>query len=207
MARDLPAKGSSRRIEPVSEIERDPTLRSFLDHLNRIVAEKNEMALLAEMEPVFRVEFSRGKGPTAFRRYWKPESADTRIWKVLERLFAMGGTFYSPGLFAIPYIYTRFPIDLDPFEYVVAEKDNVPVRAGASSQDQVIGTISCELVRVTPRLKPPVHLDAMQWLRIITPSGATGFVSTSDVYSPAAHRAFFEKRRGRWRWISLVCAD
>ena len=131
LTRELGAGEPSRRLEPASEIDRDPTLRSYVDHLSRIVARKSASDLLAEMDPRFRVEFSRGKGPEAFRKYWKPESPETGVWKVLARLFAIGGTFYSPSLFAIPYVYTRFPIDLDPFEYVAALKDEVQVRSEA----------------------------------------------------------------------------
>ena len=206
MARELGAADPTRKLHPVSEIERDPRLRSYVDYLKRIVSQKNERALLAEMDPRFRVEFDRGKGPVAFRKYWKPESPHTGIWNVLTRLFAIGGTFYSPSLFAIPYVYTRFPVDLDPFEYVAALRDNVAVRSGASSKSRIIATISSEFVRVTPKLKAPVRLDSMSWVRVTT-EGATGFVRSDDVYSPAAHRAFFEKRKGRWRWISLVCAE
>jgi hypothetical protein len=207
MVRELGAAGSARRFEPVNEIARDSALRNYVDQLSRIVAGKNELALLGEMEPTFRVEFNRGKGPVAFRKYWKPDLPQSGVWKVLARLFAMGGTFYSPSLYAIPYVYTQFPTDLDPFEYVAALKDKVPVRSGASSDDTVIGTISCELVRVSPKLKPPVRLDSTPWIQVITSASAAGFVASDDVYSPAGHRVFFEKRRGRWRWISLVCAE
>jgi hypothetical protein len=204
---ELRAVEQPPKLEPANEIDRDPALRSYVDQLSLMVARKSASDLLAEMDPRFRVEFSRGKGPEAFRKYWKPDSPEAGVWKVLARLFAIGGTFYSSSLFAIPYVYTRFPINLDPFEYVAALKDEVQVRSEASSEVPVIATISRNLVRVSPKLKPPVRLDSNSWIRVVTPTGATGFVNSSDVYSPAAHRVFFEKRRGRWRWISLVCAD
>jgi hypothetical protein len=40
----------------------------------------------------------------------------------------------------------------------------------------------------------------------VTPPSGRAYVAEADVYSPAAHRAFFEKRNGRWYWISFVCA-
>ena len=36
------------------------------------------------------------------------------------------------------------------------------------------------------------------------PEHGVCYVAGSDVYSPAGHRAFFEKRQGRWRWMSLA---
>ena len=197
----------SRKFEPVSEISRDPSLNRYVEFLSQVVAKKDESALLAEMAPTFRVEFDGGKGPAAFRKHWKLQSPDTGLWKVLGRLLAMGGAFYSPTLFAIPYVYTRFPIDLDPFEYIAGVKESIPIHSEASADASVIDKASWELIRVNPRLKPPVRLDLVSWVKVVTTAGAAGFVSSDDVYSPAAHRVFFERRKGKWRWISLVCAD
>jgi hypothetical protein len=198
---------ASRKFEPAGEIGRDASLNRYVAFLSRIVAQKDESALLTELPPTFRVEFDGGKGPVAFRRRWRSQSPESGVWKVLGRLFAMGGTFYSPTLFAIPYVYTRFPIDLDPYDYVAALKNDVPVRSQASSNASVIGKFSWELIRVSPRLKPPVRLDTVPWVGVTTAAGAAGFVNSEEVYSPAGHRVFFEQRKGKWRWISLVCAD
>ena len=63
------------------------------------------------------------------------------------------------------------------------------------------------IVPLVQRLEPPVTITAGRYLEVKWP-GAAGqcFVAEADVYSPAAHRAFLEKRQGRWRWISLACA-
>jgi hypothetical protein len=36
------------------------------------------------------------------------------------------------------------------------------------------------------------------------PEHGVCYVAGSAVYSPAGHRAFFEKRQGQWRWLSLA---
>ena len=33
---------------------------------------------------------------------------------MLDPLFSLGGTFYSETLYALPYVYTQFPAELDP---------------------------------------------------------------------------------------------
>jgi hypothetical protein len=64
------------------------------------------------------------------------------------------------------------------------------------------------IVPLAQPLSPPVTITTGRYLEVKWPA-AKGqcFVAEADIYSPAAHRAFFEKREGRWRWISLVCAS
>jgi len=196
-----------RPLPPVNEGDKDPQLQRFLTELKAIVTKRNAAALLALMDPVFRVDFGGGKGPAAFTKQWHPASADSPVWKILERLLELGGTFYTPTLFAMSYVYTKFPFDLDPFAFVVVTRDQAPLRPEPNADAAPVATLQPSIVPVKPGLTAPVRLDQVSWLKVQVPDGPEGYVAAADVYSPAGYRAFFEKRGGKWRWISLACAE
>jgi len=110
------------KLPPADEAPRDPGLAALLGKIRGLAAHRNSSGLEALMLPTFRVEFDYGKGSAAFRRRWQSESPSSALWQVMDRLFSLGGTFYSDTLFALPYVYTRFPGDLDPLGHVVAVK-------------------------------------------------------------------------------------
>jgi hypothetical protein len=152
------------------------------------------------------VEFDEGKGPAAFRKRWHPESRSCALWLTLERLFSLGGTFYSDSLFALPYVYTQFPADLDPLAHVVALRAGVKLLDRPGPKSNAVAALDYAILPLVQRLRPPVQMGSGRYLEVTPPQPGRCFVAEDDVYSPAAHRAFFEKRQGRWRWISLACA-
>ena len=202
-----PAPGDElRRIRPPHDVSRDPRLASILEELRNIVARKDHAALTRLMRPDFRVEFDEGQGPAAFRRRWRVESKDDLLWDVLGRLLEQGGTFYSETLFVLPYTFANFPFDLDPLSYVVATGDKVAVLAQPQRDAAKRASLDHVIVPLAQPLSPPVVIPSGRFLEVIHPEQGRCFVSSQDVYNPAAHRAFFEKRNGRWCWLSLAAA-
>ncbi len=195
-----------RRLDPRDEASKDPELLKLVTRLKKIVGSRDTQALTALMGPTFRVDFDGGKGPLAFAHHWKPNAPDTQIWQILGRLLELGGTFYTPTLFAISYVYTKFPFDLDPFAYVVVTRVQAPLRPGPSADAAPVGKLPTGIVAVKPALKAPVRI-LPAWVKVQALNGAEGFVAGGDVYSPAGYRIFFEKRGGKWVWFSLVCAE
>jgi hypothetical protein len=157
------------------------------------------------MPPDFKVEFDVGKGPEVFRRHWNPDASASPVWAVLERLLSLGGTFYSESLFAAPYVYTRFPLDLDRLRYVVATGE-VEMRAASTPASDSVGVLRHAIVPLAAPLTPPALLVQLPFVAVHHPERGVCYVAGSDVYSPAGHRVFFEKRQGRWRWLSLAAA-
>jgi len=194
------------KLQPADEASRDQGLVALLEKVRRLTAHRNSGGLEDLMLPTFRVEFDAGKGPAAFRKRWHPESASSPLWQVMERLFALGGTFYSDTLFALPYVYTRFPGDLDPLAHVVALTADTRLLDRPGQDAGLVATLDHAIIPLAQRLSPPVTMSAGGYLEVKVPRAGWCFVRESDVYSPAAHRAFFEKRQGQWRWISLAAA-
>jgi hypothetical protein len=194
------------KLLPVDEASRDPGLFALIGQMRRLAARRDSHGLEALMLPTFRVEFDAGKGPAAYRRRWHPESPSTAVWGVLERLFSLGGTFYSETLFAMPYVYTKFPVELDPLGHVVAVKAGTRILDRPGHDGKPLGTLDYAIIPLAERLQPPVMMTTGRYLEARVPSVGRCYVAEADVYSPAAHRTFFERRGGRWRWISLACA-
>jgi hypothetical protein len=195
-----------RKIPRPGEAPRDAALTTLLGRMRRIVAERDHRRLEALMAHDFRVEFDVGQGPRVFHRYWLTESRESPVWKILQRLLSLDGVFSSPTLFVLPYIYPRFPIDLNPLEYVVAVNEDIPLFAKAETGLEPIGFLQRSIVPLVKPMQPPVVIPCEGFIEVNHPALGNCFVAASGVYSPAGHRAFFEKRKGEWRWISLAAA-
>ena len=156
------------------------------------------------MASTFRVEFKMGKGPTAFRLHWRPQSDSSPIWAILARLLALPGHRYSDTLYVLPYVCARFPFDLDPLRHVVAVKDGVNLMAEPKPDAARVGTLNRSIVPLAKPVEPPVVIPSGSFIELNHPDIGRCFAASADVYNPAAHRAFFERRQGQWRWISLA---
>ena len=195
-----------RKISPPEAGSRDPKLATLLNRMRRIVAERDHRSLEALMNPDFQVGFDLGKGPREFRSHWSSESPESPVWMILQRLLSLEGVFYSSTLYVLPYVYARFPIDLNPLEHVVAVNAEVPLFAKPESGAEPIGFLQHTIVPLAKPLEPPVIIPSEGFVEVSHPELGRCFVASSAVYSPAGHRAFFEKRKGEWRWISLAAA-
>jgi hypothetical protein len=194
-----------RRLPRVDESARDPQLAALLTRIKQIAAKRDRDALQTLANPDFRVEFDEGKGPAALRKKWFSGSNPSQLWQILERILTLGGSFYSPTLFAAPYVYTRFPKDLDPLAHVVVT--GAMTLYARNSQDAAAAANAIdEILPLAAPLEPPVWLDPAAYISVRHPAAGTCFARGSEVYSPAGHRMFFEKVQGRWRWISLAAA-
>lgn len=199
------AQTGLRALLPEDQSGRDPSLAQALKTLSGIVGRRDDRELLALMSADFKVEFDVGKGPETFRRQWNSNARDSQVWGLLDRLLTLGGTFYSPTLFALPYVYTRFPTDLDKLSHVVSVRAKVPLRRRPDPRGPEVGTLDYVILPLTTPIAPPAILTD-PFVEVRHPDWGLCYVSRSDVYSPAGHRAFFEKRRGRWHWLSLAAA-
>ncbi len=195
-----------RRMAPPGDQTPDPALAGLLTQLKKLVAARDHAGLASKMDATFRVEFDSGKGPAAFRHHWKPESASSPVWGILEHLLEIPGYAYSGTLYAKPYVFARFPFDLDRLNYIVAVKETVPLLAEPAPNAKQLASAGYSILPLARPAQPPVIIAPGTWVEVRHPAAGRCFAASADVYQPAAHRIFFEKRAGRWRWISLTAA-
>jgi hypothetical protein len=195
-----------RSLEPTAATHSPKELLVLVGRLRSIAAAKDYRALEALMMPEFRVEFDAGKGPAAFRRRWASQSHESPVWPVLERLLQLEGVFQSESLYCCPYVYPRFPLDLDLLKHVVMTKPDGRLLAEPKPDAETLMRVSNGILPLAKPLSPPVDLTSKGFLELELPGFASCYVAAADVYSPAGYRLFFERQKGRWRWISLACA-
>jgi hypothetical protein len=197
----------ARHLAPSASATGDPEFLSFVGRIKDISARKDAKGLLSLMSPVFRVDFDFGKGPAAFSKRWKPQDPASELWRVLDRMLALPARRYDETLYVVPYVYGSFPIDLDPLSHVVTIGESVAIREAAELTAKEVVKLNHAIIPTAEKLSVPVRLDKQEWLKVVPSAEAVGYVRSSDVYSPAEYRGFFEKQGGKWRWLSLVCAD
>lgn len=198
------AQTRPRQLLPVDEGARDPSFLAFRRDLLRAIERKDSGRVLAAVDPKVRVHFGEGGGIGEFRKMWKPTRKDSRLWGVLKSVVTLGGSFErSSGahrVFWAPYVYIKFPEDLDSFEYwAIIEKD-VAVRSRPEARAPVMQRLSYALV-------PAESLTGnTKWVKVKLPEGP-GFVPAASIRSPVDYRAAFEKVRGKWKLTALVAGE
>jgi len=187
------ATGQTRRLLPADAAARDPKLVAYLAKFKLAVAHRDRSELFPLVAPEIKLGFGGEDGIANF----KPD------WTVLERLLSMGGAWQGES-FSLPYVFARFPADLDPFDYAAITGKGVWLREQPSSASRGIRTLDYELVKVEEH----GHGEGQYWWRVATLQGQTGFVHTQFIASPLDYRAIFNKnRRGEWKLSAFLAGD
>ena len=185
----IPLLAQTRRLLPVDEAGRDPSLVAYLAKLKDAVATQDRAALVALVHPDIKNGFGGDDGVANFH----PE------WPVLERLLRMGGAWKAQK-FSIPYVFSKFPDDLDPFDYAAITGQGVWLREAPASTSRGVRQLSYDIVRVDDQ--------GAEWWKVTTLQGEKGYVSATYIASPVGYRAIFQKNeRGEWKMFALLAGD
>ena len=161
------------------------------------------------LDPKITNSFGGEGGIDEFREPWKLNEPGTLVWKPLEQVLVLGGSFIRSGHFCAPYVFSRFPEGLDPFAHDVIVKNAAMVRAFPSADSSVVDVLSYHVVK-TDRYqgsKQGPQRRVPGWVEVSTPSGKTGFVAEGDIRSPTDYRACFVKKSGTWLMDVFVTGD
>ena len=202
------ARAKERKLLPVDEGVRDPSFKAFRDGLLEALRRRDKKFVLSILDPKIRLSFGDDSGVEDFKKYWKIESANSELWDELSTVLSLGGTFDTSGgqrLFCAPYTYSRFPEDLDAFEYAPITGKDVRVRARPGASSRVVATLSYSIVRA--EFSGTDGGRSSGWVKIVTPDGKPGYVSDKYIRSPVDYRACFRKARGKWLMTLFVAGD
>src|SRR4028118_1504503 len=117
------------KLMPVDEAVRDSELFAFRARLQAALARHDVAAVLEVVDPRIKNTFGADNGIEAFQRLWKLKEGDSRLWEELGLVLALGGTFQNADNFVAPYVFSRWPDQVDSFENVAVLGRNVRVRA------------------------------------------------------------------------------
>jgi hypothetical protein len=199
----LAGAGAAAQTElvPVDEAAQRPEFFSFRARLASAVARRDAAAVLDAVDEQVKTGFGGDDGRAAFERQWEPRRADSRLWEVLGAVLALGGSFTAEDRFSAPYVYSRWPEDLDAFTHVAVTGSEVRLRGAPRAGAPVVGGASFALLDLTG----PATGDG--WFPVRTADGRAAYVSAAYARSPLDYRAIFERRDGAWRLVAFVSGD
>jgi hypothetical protein len=95
----------------------------------------------------------------------------------------------------------------DPGEWGFPTVDGIDVRAEAKPKSEVTEKLGMHFVRVLPDMTPPASPTDIPMIKIVTPSGKTGFVS-GDALSPLGNdQMCFVKDGANWKIAGFIGGD
>ena len=200
---------STRVLPRVDEGARDLSWIAFRDRLLTAVRARDRAYVVNVLDPDVANSISQeNPGIANFQRQWKLDADPDRspLWSVIETVLTLGGTFIRPDTFCAPYVYTRFPRGLSPFDHGVVVRANAPVFARPTTSSPVVTSLSFEIVRTEP-LPAPERFEQPGWILVHASNGQSGYMQKVDVRSPLDYRACFTKRDGVWKMALLVAGD
>lgn len=196
----------AEKLYPVDEAAKDASFKKFREKLILAVKKQDIKFILSILDENIVNNFGGNDGIQGFKEHWSLASKDTELWETLYNALSMGGSFdviENEKAFCAPYVYSKWPGDFEAFDYVAVTGKNVKVREKPSMDGKVLEYLSYEVVKKYSDMGS----DTGEWVKIFTPSGKTGYVSTKFSRSPIDYRACFKKFKGQWRMTVFVAGD
>ena len=190
------------QLLPVDEASKRPDFFSFRARLLRTIARHDTAALLAAVHPQIRNSFGDDGSIRAFREMWKLGAPRSEIWDALGTVLALGGSFQDEHTFVAPYVFSRWPNQLDAFEHVAVIGADVRVRSRADARATTSASVSFAILPVAGSV---TRQDG--WTAVRLEDGRVGYVASEYVRSPIDYRATFRFENRQWRLVSLVAGD
>jgi hypothetical protein len=199
-----PSFAKEAKLYPVDEAYRDPSFFVFRARLLEAIQQRDAPFVISILSPNIKNSFGGNDGIAEFQRYWKPERSDSKFWKTMIGVLALGGSFNGDTTFMAPYTYSKFPDEFDAFEHGVIVGENVRVRKEPKLDSQVITTLSFDIVKVTDWQNDG---NKQAWVSVSLAGDAKGYIAKDYIRSPVDYRAIFEKKDGKWQLTAFVSGD
>ena len=183
----LLAAGRRRYLRPGDEGAGDASFVQFLGELRQVAGAKDEAGLrgLCAADVITGVDMP--PGPAELTKRMRAGG-----WAELAEILGMGAARYEKG-FVLPYLFGKFPEDLESTEHVVPVRAGATLRAAAAAGARMISPLDFDILRVAE------FREGAQWLAAERLDGLKGWVAAKDVRSLGAPRVFIEKRGGAWK--------
>jgi len=193
-------------IAPADEAAKDPALAELIAKLLAACDAKDFRPFEEALTPDAIASFGGDAGPKGFRDVYGIDDPDTLFWSDFKTALTLGGAFMEDGLFAAPYVYARWPEDLDSFAYTAAVGEKTSLYAQPKENAKIVADVThriLELVETDPEGPgaPPdgwLHVKVGKW---------DGYVKAAETRSSVDYRAVFQKTENRWWLGAFVGGD
>lgn len=192
-----------RAFPPVDEASKDPGFEAFRTRLRDIIARRDLAGLIGVTSPTIMYSFGEGPGIAGFRRYYGLDDEKSELWAELDRVLALGGTFQGADMFVTPYVYSRWPEDLEePIDYVALTARETEIHTAPRSDASVVRRLRPSIVLSQPDATTPEG-----WHRVLLLDGVSGYVTRGDARSAIDMRAFFARMPSGWMMVICIAGD
>ena len=189
----------ARSLPPRDECAVDPDLARFRAQLVDVVIRHDTQGLLALVADDVESNVDTAPadpGKDGFATAWGLYDADqSSLWDALIRVLAAGCARDGERA-AAPYLYFRFPPELDPWRAGVAGPGARLYESEATTASRV--GIAWEV------LEEAMLNSETGWASVRLSDGRRGFIRREDLWSPIDYRAVFEKSGGQWRMAAFI---
>jgi hypothetical protein len=190
------------RLLPVDEAPNRADFFTFRAHLQIAVARRDVDAVLGVVHPKIRASFGPANGLAAFKAMWRLGASNSDLWHELGAVLGLGGSFEGEDTFVAPYVFSKWPDNVDSFEHVAVIGDNVAVRARPAVSAARLSSVSFAILgRRLDRAVPE------GWLKVQLDNGREGFIASRYLRSPVDYRAYFAFADGRWLMTAFIAGD
>jgi len=194
-----------RALVPVDEAVSRPDFFTFRARLATAVAERSPAAILDAVHPQIKNSFGGDGGIEEFKQMWRLEQPDSTFWKEFGTVLALGGSFDGAGAFTAPYTFSRWPDDIDAFDYVAVVGSDVRIRTLPRADAPVLRQVSHFILQLDN--EPSSQSGPGEDWTAVKIDGKKGYVATRFVRSPTDYRATFRYTDGRWWLVFFVAGD
>jgi hypothetical protein len=127
---DLPSLSadSARKMMPLDESAQDTSFARFRTQLLQAIQRRDTTFLYSILAAEIKNSFGGDDSIAGFRRLWRPDSAGSQVWSVLEHVLRLGAVRHGEG-FSAPYVFAKWSNQIDPFENAAIVSDRAVVRA------------------------------------------------------------------------------
>jgi hypothetical protein len=195
------------KVYPEDNSADDLSFLEFKLNLLKAIAGKDAGFIESIVTPATNFIFGpEPDGPEGLAAMWKLRTdPNSKFWSIMERIVKLGcvGKEQSDGKwYYAPYIYSNFTGD--DLSVLVVTGHSVNLRAQANPQGKILEQLDYDIVRIADPMK---YQPEAPWIRVIAPSGKTGYVAASYLVSPLGYRAAFKKSEDQWKMMFFVAGD
>lgn len=187
------------RYAPRNDCIELPGAKPFFVALEKAVRDRSADELLAITDPGIRLDFGGTGGLTSFRE--RLEAKDSQLWLELDRILTLGCAADGNGGMVLPWVFAQDVTVDDPFSARLVTGADIPVYARPAKNAEPSATVSWDIVTALD------NASTREFTRIRTPSGAEGYIATSDLRDLTGYRLFANRAGETWRITAFATGD
>ena len=201
------------KLYPIDEASQNADFESFRNELLEAVKQKDLEFLKEHIDENIKYSFGANDKITGFLKEWNLNTNpnESRLWDELNKVLLLGGTFNDneKTLFTAPYVFTKFPEDIDAFQYLAIIDENVKIYTDSDINSKIEGELNYSIVKLLERDDKPIEIngETTSWIKVETLSGNSGFILDKYARSPIDYRASFKNINGTWKLMFFVAGD